>query len=258
MKLLGRDISMERLFLAAIMVLQLSILGYLFLVTTRIRSEKEALISRLDRHIQAERIAATMAHERPTFSMIAGSSLSVPKYGQSQATHDEMDRMLQSLFGAAGRPSVRAHSHEGNLFQLAGFPIDSIARSHNNMLRLFDSAFEDFRRASEALAPGGEGDSLMISPAMDMREFDDCYVVAMSLPAADKPDISVILDGQILSVQGRHEGQQGESWQFEKYVRLPGPVELKSVRATLTNGVLRIMAPKTENTRTDDKPSRIM
>jgi len=258
MKILQRDISGERLLLAAVLAMQALILGYLFLVSARVSAEKEVMLGQLSRHIRAERIAFAPSREDPSLRSIDDSSPTDAAYHQALATHDEMDKMLRSLFGATGLPALRSRAREENLFQLAGSSVGFIDRSHSRMLSMFDSAFEDFRRASEALAPGGQGDSLMISPAMDMREFDDCYVVAMSLPRAGRPDVSVMLDGRVLSVQGRHEGRQGESWEFEKCVQLPGPIDVKSVRASLTNGVLQIVAPKAAGTVTDDKPSRIM
>lgn len=99
------------------------------------------------------------------------------------------------------------------------------------------------------------------APLADVRQTDDAYVVEMDLPGVKKEDISVELSGAELVVTGDlKDGADGQSSRrvrrsghIEQRVLLPVPAEADKVTASLSDGVLTVTVPKSE----DDKPQRV-
>lgn len=99
------------------------------------------------------------------------------------------------------------------------------------------------------------------APLADLRQTDDAYVVEMDLPGMKKDDVSVELSGNELVVTGDlKDGADGQSkgrirrtGHFEQRVVLPAAAEADKVTASLSDGVLTVTVPKSE----DDKPHRV-
>lgn len=134
-------------------------------------------------------------------------------------------------------------------------PFTEMQRMQERMSRMFDDAFGRYR-ASPLFQ--GMDDSFAFAPQMDMTENDQAYVVTMDLPGAEKSDISVNIEGQVLTVSGKtsevSEQKQGNqvirqerrSGQFERALSLPGPVETDKMQAKYEKGVLTVTVPKAE------------
>lgn len=99
------------------------------------------------------------------------------------------------------------------------------------------------------------------APLADLRETDDAYVVEMDLPGVKKDDISVELSGNELVVTGGlKDGADGKSSRrirrsghVEQRVLLPASAEADKVTASLSDGVLTVTLPKSE----DQEPHRV-
>jgi HSP20 family protein len=99
------------------------------------------------------------------------------------------------------------------------------------------------------------------APLADLRETDDAYVVEMDLPGIKKDDISVELSGNELVVTGDlKDGADGQSSRrirrsghIEQRMLLPALAEADKVTASLSDGVLTVTVPKSE----DQKPHRV-
>ena len=99
------------------------------------------------------------------------------------------------------------------------------------------------------------------APLADLRETDDAYVVEMDLPGVKKDDITVELSGNELVVTGDlKDGADGQSSQrirrsghVEQRVLLPASAETDKVTASLSDGVLTVTLPKSE----DQEPHRV-
>ena len=99
------------------------------------------------------------------------------------------------------------------------------------------------------------------APLADLRETDDAYVVEMDLPGVKKDDITVELSGNELVVTGDlADGADGQSSRrirrsghIEQRVLLPASAEADKVTASLSDGVLTVTVPKSE----DQKPDRV-
>jgi len=136
-------------------------------------------------------------------------------------------------------------------------PFSEMQMMQERMSRLFDDALGRFR-----LSPGFQAprDQLMFSPQIDLQEKDTNYVVRMDIPGADKSDISVRIEGRLLSVSGKtseitEESSNGtsirkerRSGQFQRVITLPGPVASEKMEAKYENGVLSITVPKATGT----------
>ena len=99
------------------------------------------------------------------------------------------------------------------------------------------------------------------APLADLRETDDAYVVEMDLPGVKKDDITVELSGNELVVTGdlkdgaddQSSQRIGRSGHVEQRMLLPASADTDKVTASLSDGVLTVTVPKSE----DQKPHRV-
>ncbi|MCW2718762.1 Hsp20/alpha crystallin family protein [Pseudonocardia sp.] len=95
-------------------------------------------------------------------------------------------------------------------------------------------------------------------PAADVEETDDAYLVEIELPGVSPDDVSIEVERNELMVTGEIKQRERVGilrrrarpvGRFEYRVHLPGAVEPDNVRASLSNGVLTVEVPKSENAR---------
>ncbi|MGD1148550.1 MAG: Hsp20/alpha crystallin family protein [Thermoanaerobaculaceae bacterium] len=99
------------------------------------------------------------------------------------------------------------------------------------------------------------------SPAIDLREADDRYVVLMDAPGVPASEIVITLRDRELRISGRklpgadrshrrhcHHMERGFGT-FAVEVVLPGPVRPNTAKATLNAGVLAITLPRLSERR---------
>jgi HSP20 family protein len=102
------------------------------------------------------------------------------------------------------------------------------------------------------------------TPAFDVYEEKDNYVVKAELPGMKKEDISVSIEGGDLVISGERKSESksdgAEIYRAERYfgkfqrsVSLPATVSAKDVRAEYKDGVLTVTLPKSE----ESKPKQI-
>jgi HSP20 family protein len=93
------------------------------------------------------------------------------------------------------------------------------------------------------------------SPAIDVVENDNDYVLRADLPGLSEQDINVELQNNVLTVSGERKSEHEErregyyrversSGSFRRSVRLPEGVTPESIRATFERGVLEVTVPK--------------
>src|ERR1700721_10324 len=115
--------------------------------------------------------------------------------------------------------------------------------------RLFDSPLTELARTSRLLTGW--------TPALDVFEDKDNFVVKAELPGMKREDIDVSLHDNTLSISGerknetRHEDVEvyrAERFvgRFQRTVTLPMAVAADKVTATYKDGVLSITLPKPE------------
>ncbi|PZH20799.1 heat-shock protein Hsp20 [Streptomyces sp. NTH33] len=117
----------------------------------------------------------------------------------------------------------------------------------------FDELWERMNRLMESAAAAPAG--LAWSPAADIRETDDAYVIEAELPGVKRDDIHIEMSEREVRITGEYKEQEREgvlrrstrrTGHFEYQALLPADVKAEEVSATLDNGVLTVTAPKAE------------
>jgi len=118
--------------------------------------------------------------------------------------------------------------------------------------RLFDRIFD------------GQGAAQRWAPPMDLTEAEDHYVLKADLPGMSEEDVSIEVDGGVLTLSGERKAehvQREKGWhriersfgRFQRQLTLPDGVDAESVSAEFDRGVLSVRIPKPERV----KPHRI-
>ena len=108
------------------------------------------------------------------------------------------------------------------------------------------------------------------APALDISERKDAYLVTVELPGVDADDLEITLEDGRLTIQGERYFAHDSSEQhfhrverrygaFRRSITLPAQVMAEGIEATVDNGVLQILVPKTEEAtprRIQVRPSR--
>jgi HSP20 family protein len=122
--------------------------------------------------------------------------------------------------------------------------------------RLFESPWTELARTSQLLSGW--------TPALDVHEDKDNFVVQAELPGMKREEIDVSLHDGVLSISGERKTEkkyeEAEVYRTERFfgkfqrtVTLPTPVAADKVKAQYKDGVLTITLPKTE----EAKPKQI-
>ena len=122
--------------------------------------------------------------------------------------------------------------------------------------RLFESPWTELARTSQLLSGW--------TPALDIHEDKDNFIVRAELPGMKREDIDVSLHDGALSISGERKLEQkfeeAEVYRTERFfgkfqrtVALPAAVAADKVKAQYKDGVLTITLPKTE----EAKPKQI-
>lgn len=120
--------------------------------------------------------------------------------------------------------------------------------------------FRDFfrgpLRSRLAKTPWGEDGERVLSPAVDVRENPDGYVVTVELAGAKKDDVTVECHDNVLTVKGEKKDEREEKDEHRHYVersygsftrsfRMPSDAS-DDIKATFKDGVLTIDVRKHE------------
>ena len=123
---------------------------------------------------------------------------------------------------------------------------------------LLDQLRREMDRAYE-----GRGDDASISaaadwtPAVDIKEEKDCFVVHADLPGVDPKAIEVHAENGMLTIKGERESEKKEEKEgykriervhgsFYRRFTLPDTADTDKITAKSNNGVLEIRIPKHE------------
>jgi HSP20 family protein len=123
--------------------------------------------------------------------------------------------------------------------------------------RLFESPLAGLTRTSQLLNRGW-------TPALDVHEDKDNYVVKAELPGMKKEDIEVSLNDGVLNLSGERKSETNNKdaevyrserffGRFQRTVTLPTAVAADKIQAAYKDGVLTVTLPKAE----EAKPRKI-
>jgi HSP20 family protein len=98
------------------------------------------------------------------------------------------------------------------------------------------------------------------SPAVDIREREDAYLVELELPGLTKDDVKITMENNILTIQGekKHEKEEKRGdyhrtervyGSFQRSFTLPSSVKNDKIEAQYKNGILTVSLPKVEEAK---------
>ena len=117
------------------------------------------------------------------------------------------------------------------------------------MRRMLDETFAGFR------SPALLAEAAAWSPLVDIEEEDGAYVLEAELPGAKRDDVSIELVGNELTISGEVKERERKgivrrrvrpAGRFDYRVTLPDQVEPDKIQAELSDGVLSVWVPKSE------------
>ena len=97
-------------------------------------------------------------------------------------------------------------------------------------------------------------------PALDLSETQDGFVVETALPGLKPEEIEITVENNVLTIKGetrRESEDKNRSYHrversfgsFQRTVGLPSTVKADQIKASLTDGVLRLDIPKAEEVK---------
>ena len=120
--------------------------------------------------------------------------------------------------------------------------------------REMEAMFRTEMPPPRSVRPGGHG---LWRPALEVYETPRALVVAAEIAGMDEGQLTVVIDGNSLFIQGeRHDARGGEKrcyheasipyGEFGAEVYIPFPVDPDRAEAEYRNGFLRIVLPRAE------------
>jgi HSP20 family protein len=94
------------------------------------------------------------------------------------------------------------------------------------------------------------------APAVDISERKDAYLVAVELPGMRADEVEITFEDGLLTIQGErrfaHDSAEEKMHRTERYygafrrsITLPSHVEADKIEASVQDGVLQVLVPKT-------------
>jgi HSP20 family protein len=129
-------------------------------------------------------------------------------------------------------------------------PFRELSSLQTEMNRLFNAAFD-------TPTGNGGGGARRWTPAMDLVETDDHFVLRADLPGLTESDVNIELEDNVLTVSGERKAEheaKGEGFYrverafgaFSRSLTLPKGIDPEAVTAGFENGVLEVRVPKPE------------
>lgn len=141
--------------------------------------------------------------------------------------------------------------------ELAAWPSE-LSNVQREINRLFDNFFHGDVQADDSFF------SSVWTPAVDIAEQDDQYVVKVELPGVNKDDVKITLESNILTIRGEKKQEkeikednyhrmERSYGSFQRSFTLPATVKSDKIDAGFKDGILTISLPKAE----EAKPKQI-
>lgn len=127
-------------------------------------------------------------------------------------------------------------------------PYNTLACWRRDMGRLFGN---DLRAVNDDFAAGG----CNWTPAIDIREVDNGYVLRADLPGVQRDDVEITMDRNVLTIRGKRDAAESAdegkvlrseriSGSYCRRLTLPATIDRDGITANYENGVLEVMLPK--------------
>lgn len=133
------------------------------------------------------------------------------------------------------------------------FPSD-ILNMQREINRMFDGFFRGGIQDDGSLFPS------VWTPAVDVAEHDNEYLVKVELPGVSKDDVKIMMQDNVLTIRGekKQEKETKESnyhrversyGSFQRSFTLPTHVKNDRIEAAYTDGILTVTLPKAEEAK---------
>ena len=133
-------------------------------------------------------------------------------------------------------------SREPNALMPPGFGLFGLHRE-------IDRLFNEF---AQGVGPDGAKN---IVPNIEISETDKAIEISAEMPGLERKDVEITIEDDTLTIRGEkkiEENQKDKNVQhseraygvFLRVLQLPPGIDLSSVQATMSNGVLKITIPK--------------
>jgi HSP20 family protein len=122
-----------------------------------------------------------------------------------------------------------------------------------SLQREIDRLFDDFTRSVGMY----ETQALNLVPSVDVTENDKQIEIAVELPGLERKDVEIAVEDDLLTIRGEKkiESEQKDDKKnvhlaersygtFYRVLQLPAGVDPSSIKATMSNGVLKLTIPK--------------
>jgi len=127
-------------------------------------------------------------------------------------------------------------------------PARELHTIQQEMNRLFNTFFD---------TPVTAGAARRWLPAMDLVETEDHFLLRADLPGLGEEDVSIEVEGAVLTIAGERKAQHEEDKEgyhrveraygsFSRSLTLPDGVDPEAVEASFDRGVLEVRIPKPE------------
>jgi HSP20 family protein len=132
-------------------------------------------------------------------------------------------------------------------------PVRELSTMQNEMNRLFNTFFD----SSTPRNGGGGTVARRWTPAMDVVETDDHFVLRADLPGLSENDVKIEVDDKVLTISGERKSEHEQSSKgyyrversfgsFSRSLTLPEGVDADAIQASFDSGVLEVQIPKPE------------
>ena len=124
----------------------------------------------------------------------------------------------------------------------------------------------EFDRLFDQLGAGWTGFSeLDVTPRMDIQETTDRIEITAELPGIQQKDVRIALTDNQLTISGEKSAEKETRQQdyrlsersygaFSRTITLPTGVDAENIKATMADGVLKLVAPKSPSAQAKSIP----
>ena len=151
----------------------------------------------------------------------------------------ESEKLLSTV------PEEHTHLTQSPSSQPDPFGFEEFEAINKHMNRMFKQAMNEFEYMQTLIDVDDIWHAMPATPAMDMRETENNYTIAFSLPEISPSDIIVTLNGRELTILS-----PSHLAELNTHILLPGPVkESDYAKSVFTNGILTVNVPKYKKNR---------
>lgn len=122
--------------------------------------------------------------------------------------------------------------------------------TYYDLPRNMDSFFDELWR------PTSLSQRRIAYPPVNISEASDVIIVTSEIPGMDKEDIELTLNEKSLTIKGTKQSEVGNYYRqerptgnFQRIINLNIPVQADAVKASMKDGVLRVVLPKAKESK---------